>query len=227
MAQFLSWRIVPRRDSPAPATQLPAGFRTLASPFRHDGLPDEVALLLPNQDGARSLLNAVAAAPEPSQDEGLGLFLADPFLNIPQVCRRLNAAGITWVANLPSVTQQDEEFARQLTDVGLDLGRELSRLAALRDEGFRIAVTVTDRSGAASAVEIAPDVMIVLPRIADFAAGFPSARQRGAAVQEVAAAAAAGGWSGSLLGLGSSEEAAYERLWPGGVDGLLCRPVLA
>ena len=66
--------------------------------------------------------------------------------------------------------------------------------------------------------------MIVLPRVADFAAGFPSFRQRGAAAHAVAEAARQAGWTGFLLGLAERREADHETLWPDSLDGVLCRP---
>lgn len=223
MTELLSWSIVPRRAEPPDSPALPATFHTLAPPFRHEGLPDEVGLLLPNQDGTRQLVQAVNETPDRFGGVGLGLFLADPFLTVARVCAPLRAAGVTWIANLPSVEQQDPEFARQLTDVALDHGRELAQLAAFKAEGFPIAAVVADAAGAEAAAAIAPDAVIVLPRVADFAAGFPSARQRGSALQAVAAALGSD-WSGRLLGLGDAGEAAYPQQWPDAQDAMLCRP---
>ena len=154
----------------------------------------------------------------------LGLFLAGPFLNMTLESARLAGAGLGWITNLPSVEQQDEEFSQQLADVGLDRGRELACLAQLRARGFRVAAVVADGRGAAAAAAIGPEALIILPRVADFAAGFPSLRQRGAAAQAVAAAAAGAGWSGLLLGLAEGSDADHETLWPDRLDGLVCRP---
>ena len=154
----------------------------------------------------------------------LGLFLAGPFLNMALEGGRLAGAGLGWIANLPSVEQQDEEFSQQLADVGLDRGRELACLAQFRAQGFRVAAVAADGPGAAAAAAIGAEALIILPRVADFAAGFPSLRQRGAAAQAVAEAAAGTGWSGLLLGLAEGSDADHETLWPDRLDGLVCRP---
>ena len=224
MADCLSWRIVLRAGGAPPVTAVPGAILTLAPAFDHEGMPGEVGLLLPTNEGPKRLADAVVARPELCVDAMLGLFLAGPFLNVSLEGARLARAGVRWIANLPSVEQQDQEFSQQLADVGLDRGRELACLAQFRAQGFRVATVVADGPGAVAAAAIEPDVLIILPRVADFAAGFPSLRQRGAAAQAVAEAAAGAGWSGPLLGLAEGSDADHEALWPDRLDGLVCRP---
>ena len=224
MVERMTWRIVLRSGTAAPGDGMPPAVVTLAPQFQHESMPGEVGLLLPTNEGPKRLIDALAADPELCGDAILGLFLAGPFLGAGVDGRRLVRAGVRWIANLPSVAQQDEEFARQLTDVGLDLGRELACLAQFRAQGFKAAAVVADAAGAAGAAAIAPEAMIVLPRVADFAAGFPSLRQRGSAAQEVAEAARAARWSGLILGLADAREAEHETLWPEPLDGVVCRP---
>ena len=227
MVDCMTWRIVLRPGAGATEDGLPPAVVTLAPQFRHESMPDEVGLLLPTGEGPKRLIDAAAADPALCGDAILGLFLASPFLGAGVDGPGLLRAGVRWIANLPSVAQQDEEFSQQLTDVGLDLGRELACLAQFRSQGFKTAVVVTDAAGAAAAAGIAPEAMIVLPRVADFAAGFPSFRQRGTAAQAVADAARAAGWSGLILGLADAGEAEHETLWPEPLDGVVCRPVPA
>ena len=222
MVDGLSWPLVLRAGQAAAA--LPRRILTAEPQLRHEGMPREVGLLLPTAEGPKSLIDAVIADPGRCEGAMLGLFLASPFLNLAVAGHRLRQAGVGWIANLPSVEQQDLEFSQQLADVGLDRSRELDGLAALRDQGFKVAVAVADGPGAGAALAIEPEAMIVLPRVADFAAGFPSLRQRGAAAREVSAAVRGAGWSGLLLGLGEASEADYEALWPEELDGLVCRP---
>lgn len=224
MADHLSWRIVMDGASPAMGTAVPGSILTVGPPFHHESMPDEVAVLLPTNQGPTGLIDDLVRDPAPCADAMLGLFLASPFLNVELESTRLQRAGIGWITNLPSVGQQDEEFSRQLRDVGLDFDRELERLAKFRAHGFQTAVVVTDGHSAAAAAAIEPEVMIVLPRVADFAAGFPSLRQRSSAIQSVADAALAAGWSGILLGLGETRELDSKKLWSSRVDGLVCRP---
>src|SRR3546814_9713912 len=105
----------------------------------HESLPPEVALLLPTTAGADGLSAALATMPatglatglERFADRALGLFLADPFLNIAGQVSRLRRAGVTSVANLPTVEQQDVDFAQQLADVGLRSEEHTSELQSL------------------------------------------------------------------------------------------------
>lgn len=224
MIDCLSWRIVLRSGTAPPKTELPRAILTLSPGFEHESMPGEVGLLLPTNPGPKRLADAVAGDPELCRDAMLGLFLAGPFLNLDLEGTRLARAGVRWIANLPSVEQQDEEFSQQLADVGLDRDRELACLAQFRSQGFRIAAVVADAPGAVAAAAVEPEALIILPRVADFAAGFPSLRQRGAAAQAVADAASAAGWSGLLLGLAEGSDADHEALWPERLDGLVCRP---
>jgi len=222
----MAWRIVLRAQGAAPVPLLPSRIVTLAPRFRHHNMPDEVALLLPANHGPMDLISAVTARPDRFEDAILGLFLSNPFFNIERETAQLARAGIRWIANLPSVGQQDEEFSRQLSDVNLDEGREFATLREFGAAGFRVAVVVADAAGARGAIAIEPDMIIVLPRIAAFAAGFPSLRQRRSAALEVYEEIGGHGWRGPLLCLAEEAEAGHETLWPSFVDGVLCRPAL-
>lgn len=217
----MAWRIVLRG---AAGAGLPSLILTIGPRLRHENMPDEVGLLLPTNAGPKTLIDAVVNDPSRCSDAILGIFLANPFLNLGLEGANLKQAGVRWIINLPSVEQQDEEFSQQLADVALDRGRELACLAQFRAQGFRIAAVVADGPGATAAAAIDPEALVVMPRIADFAAGFPSLRQRGTAAQAVADAAREAGWSGTLLGLAEVREAEHEGLWPVRWDGLVCRP---
>ncbi|HSH43405.1 MAG TPA: phosphoenolpyruvate hydrolase family protein, partial [Arenicellales bacterium] len=163
-------------------------------------MPDEVAMLLPTNPGPVALVDDLLK--ESGFPDGLilGLLLASPFLNVKVESARLRRAGFTRIANLPSVVQHDEEFSQQLADVDLGFERELECLSRFRAQGFELTAVVADARTAAAAAAIDPEIIIVLPRVADFAAGFPSLRQRGSAVQSAAESARETGWSGTLLG---------------------------
>lgn len=217
---WLSWRIVPG----LPDLGLPTEIRTRAAALAEDNMPDEVGMLLPSGTDSEHLIEHVTRPPHPARPPMVGLFLADPFLYIPVESRRLQAAGIRWISNLPSVAQQDEEFAVQLADVGLDAVREFDALARFRAAGFRVAATVVDADGARAAAAITAEAVIILPRVADFVAGFPSLRQREVAVQGVSRALREAHWSGALLGLAEERDTESRGLWPQGLDGLVIRP---
>ncbi|MAO92774.1 MAG: hypothetical protein CMM81_14700 [Rhodospirillales bacterium] len=225
MTSLSSWRIVPRRNRLSRVSAAPQQFLTLSAPLQHDSLPPEVALLLPNQDGVRALIPALRTVTIKSNGPlGLGLFLADPFFVVDHRIDAIKQAGITWVTNLPSVTQYDDSIALQLSEVQFNLNRELERLASFKMAGFHIAVTVTDAAGSVEACRIDPEFLIVLPHVGDFGAGFPSFRQRGAAIDAIARATKEVQWTGGIYGLGTAIEAESESLWPDALDGLICRP---
>jgi len=221
---MLSWKIVLRAGVGDIAADAPTQVLTIAPTFRHENMPLEVGLLLPTNTGPRQFLEEINHNPPTTRGAILGLFLNDPLLNIPTESARLLKSGFQWVANLPSVEQQDLYFSQQLSDVGLDRQREFDLLALLKSEGFKIAVVLADSAAVPAAVKLDPEIIIVAPRVADFAAGFPSPRQRGRAAQEVFHTTQDLGWSGLLLGLGERGEVDHESLWPNCVHGLLCRP---
>jgi predicted TIM-barrel enzyme len=228
MPALLSWRLVWRDAGPESAAaarpgERPAQLVSLAPRLRPPGLPLEVAQLLPNQDGCRALLAALREC-QPPAASAAGLFLADPFLQVERAAGALRAAGIVVVANLPSVGQHEADFYQQLADVGLDGARELAALAAFRAQGFASAAVVCDAEAARAAARNDPDLILALPKIAGFAAGFPSLRQRGVLAQAVRATLSEEGWSGPLLLLADRTEATHQRLWPDCVDGVICRP---
>jgi hypothetical protein len=226
MIELMNWRIVLRSERKPALTSVPSSILTIAPQFHHENLPSEVGLLLPTNSGPRALIDTVVETPNLCRDAALGLFLADPLLNLTREHRRLSDAKVEWVSNLPSTEQQDIEFSQQLSDVGLDYKRERDMLASFRSAGFKIVAVVTDATAAAAMTEVYPEVVIVLPRIADFAAGFPSLHQRGSMTQEIFHVLQDAGWSGILLCLGETSELAHERQWPDKVDGLICRPEL-
>jgi hypothetical protein len=223
MIDLRSWKVA-LRPGDSRAGEVPASILTTGPRFQLESMPDEVAMLLPTNCGPTRLIERVVDEPGLCANAILGLFLANPFLNVETESERLRHSGVGCITNLPSVDQQDDEFARQLPDVGLGSQRELDYLAQFHNQGFKVAAVVADASSAEAAAVIQPEIMIVIPRVADFAAGFPSLRQRGTAAQGVFEAAHAAGWNGVLLGLGEQRELESEGLWPNRLDGLVCRP---
>lgn len=215
------WRIV----SPDHAAVLPKAVVTAAPALPGNRVAMEVGLLLPAGRGREALLDAVAADPPLAAGMAVGLFMANPFLAVDRDAARLTEAGIGWVSNLPSTHQQDAEFRQQLADVGLDWTREVACLTRFGERGLRRLAVLCDEAACADVLDARPDAIAILPRVADFAAGFPSMLRRGGAAQTVTATLRGQGWSGPVLVLGSESEASTPTLWPPGVDGLLLRPV--
>jgi hypothetical protein len=224
----LNWPIRPRDTGAWRECGLPSAIRTRSPSFRHPDLPDEVALLLPNRgshaEGALPLTGASDG--EDISHVAFGLFMAGPFLAPKRVLRALRESGAGWVANLPSVQMQDVEFEQQLGDVNIDTAREARNLRFFADEGLHIMAVVSDDAGvdAFTTEGAQPEIVVVMPRVAEFAAGFPSMRQRGTAATGIAVRLHDAGWRGSLLLLGTQQEAEHPSLWPEVADGLLCRP---
>lgn len=224
MLNLMFWQITLRSGCEWTAPPLPTAVATITPPFRSGDLPDEIGLLLPNKDSLAATLRAVESDPEKLRDHALGLFLADPFLNLRLEIDRLKQLGLRWVTNLPSTEQQDPEFSQQLADVGLDCGLEYDRLAACRAAGLGVIAVVADAGSARLAVAAGPSALVVMPRVADFAAGFPSFRQRGAAALAVRRAVAETAWRGPILALGDKTETEHAGIWPETLDGLVRRP---
>ncbi len=220
----MEWRLALRDGSPWEELGLPSAILTLAPGFLDPEMPAELGLLLPNADGPGELIQTVEETPGLIAGRGLGLFLADPLLNVPVTLQRLLSGGTPWIANLPSVAQHDPELLQMLEDVGLDHPLETARLSDLQGGGLMAIAVATGGETAAATAAVAPAAIFILPRVRDFAAGFPSPRQRGAAVREAAAAARGTGWDGPILALAAANEAEHEVLWPDGCDGIVCRP---
>jgi hypothetical protein len=224
ISNLLFWSLVLRKAEASDAGRLPRGIATFAPPFGGNDVPNEVALLLPNRDSLGFTRQALETDPGVAAGLAVGLFLANPFLDLAMETKRLRRLGVAWIANLPSVEQQDTEFTQQLDDVGLDRSLEFARLAAFRKADFGTIAVVADGEGARLALDADPAAFFIMPRVADFAAGFPSFRQRGAMATAVRRALSETTWRGPILGLGAADEAGHAGVWPESLDGLILRP---
>lgn len=205
---------------------VPDSIVTYAPSISDEDMPREVSILLPTHPGPQALIDSISDAHACNASIAIGLFMPDPFLAVEREARKIRAMGVTWVSNLPTVEQHDEEFTQQLADVGLDRSKEHEALAGFKSAGLKIAVAVASAQASLEAVTLNPDTLIVIPRVSDFAAGFPSPRQRGAAAQLVKDAIAETGWRGPVLGYGDEREVDHSSQWPDCVDGMLFRPTI-
>ena len=215
MCGFLRWQIEPVPDL---GPSLPLGIATIRPALRHELMPPEVGILLPCADTNVVVLSALDAAPERFAGLGIGLFLSDPFLNVDLAMRRLAAAGVAWIAALPSACQHENDFRQYLREVDLDLERERRVLAALSGAGFATIATVSSAADAAAAGGL-PTAVLVLPGVSAFVKGFPELAVRLDLERAVAARAPEHGRP-LRLGLRRPEETAEA----GGLDGLVLRP---
>ncbi len=221
----MTWRVALRREHVSRELHIPTSILTVAPGFVDERIASEAALLLPNSASNEAFLEAVTKSAVDTSDIAIGLFLADPFLKQEALARQLRKIGCAWVSNLPSVVQQDQEFSALLGDVGLDFKREIGRLAVFAGSGLCTLAVVSNAAEARQAMAIEPNALLVLPRVADFAAGFPSFRQRGSAIALVFDALYSEGWTGTLLCLATVNEADHETLWPAQLTGVVTRPV--
>lgn len=218
-----SWSIRLKPHAPQKLS-VPDRILTYAPSIPDEDMPQEVSILLPTHPGPQSLIDQISNGQACDSSTAFGLFMSDPFLALEREARRINAMGVGWVCNLPTVEQHDEEFTQQLSDVGLDRTKEYEALSEFKSAGLRIAVVVSNAPAALEAISLSPDALMVLPRVSDFAAGFPSPRQRGAAAQLVQDAINDTSWRGPLLGYGDDREVDHPSQWPECVDGMLFRP---
>ncbi|MGI9489504.1 MAG: hypothetical protein ACR2RF_27165 [Geminicoccaceae bacterium] len=218
---LLEWRVVLHPERNLDATTLPTRILTPALSHASASLPLEVAILLPTGAAAdlEPMLKCAASTPATT---AIGLFTANPFLNISQISRRLRADGVTWLCNLPSSTQHDDRFLEQLDDVGLGANRECQILEKFRSLGFRTLMAVSRPEEAKAAVATGATALFVLPRVGQFETGFPSARVREELVDLVRAAVP--DWPGAILGFAALAEETKRSVWPKTAGGVVLRP---
>ena len=164
---------------------LPTGFVSISSAFRNDALPLESLALLPGGEGSQGFLKQIAE--QPLKGPGIGLFLSDPFLNIKQVSNQLKKLNISWLANLPSIAQHDEEFRGELADVNISVARELEVLNEFRQQGFHTLAAISSVDQASSIADYPSDAILVLQTTTDLQISFPSLPQRLKKAKEIAA----------------------------------------
>ena len=220
----LCWKITPRSGDNTSVVPID-GIFTIAPGFSHQNMPPEIAGLLPSNEGPRAFIDRVLTQPNWPAQFALGLFMSDPFLSIESESQRLIAHGVQWVTNLPSVDQHEEEFTQQLSDVGLDQTREFNALTRFKEAGMNIALIVSAPEKIEQIVQLCPDAVIVIPKVTDFAAGFPSPRQRGSSVHAVHAALRERDWRGPVIGYGDESETSHQSQWPDVADALMSRPI--
>ena len=215
MCRFLEWKLV-ATNGRAEGRSLPMGIVTIGPAFQHERLPPEAGMLLPSADTNLVLLSLLEARPERFAGLAAGLFLSDPFLNVDLAIKRLQAAGVTWIAALPSACQHEPDFRRYLREVDLDLERELRVLKVLEETGLSTISTVASAEDAAVVASVATAVL-VLPNTAEFADGFPDLAIR---LELEEAAHQTDAPAPLRLGLRSP----HEERWVGRLDGAVLRP---
>lgn len=207
-----SWKI--HRKSQVP--DLPEVILTAPSGAPVSNLPPELAALLPTRPDEDSWISEIPA------EACVGLFMANPLSQRNRIDTRLQDAGVKWVTNLPSVSQHDEEFIANLSEVGLGPRLELENLARYLRQGFKCIATVSSPKDATYAASVGLTNFLVMPHVQAYEGGFPSELTRNRAVAEVANVLAE--LPVTLLGLVSASEAAAKSVWPPQVSAVIERP---
>lgn len=216
----LRWPVVAwERDA-----RLPSSILTERPAIVSPAVPVEIGLMLPAR-ADRDGLPVSPDIPRSVDNDALGFFLSNPFLNLEQVIPRLGAASVRWVSNFPTVGFQDPEFARQLSDVGFNPDLELGKATRLVDAGFDWLAVIADPEYTTAFLEAGPSAVLAMPRLHDYTAGFPSPRVRTELAATMVGTAKRMGIDVPVLGFGQAEEAERPSLWPKGVSGLVVRPV--
>ena len=201
------------------AASAPEAIRTPQPPVRTQLRFDDVALMLPNRDGRSGALEAIAADPLTDRDWAAGLFLADPFVDPAKAARRLNALGVRWVANFPTIGVQDRAFLDQCAEVGLSVEREFEKLAAFGHAGLRILASATTEMALRDAAALDPDCIVICEPLAD---RFAPHDQRRARIAALAAAARSLGLDGVML---CADDELVDQAIADMIDGVLAPPM--
>ncbi len=216
ISEFLFWQVVPRADS---EFSLPCGIWTASPPKNMpQQMPPEAALLLPGPH---------CSSPWPDSNKmpagsALGMFVANPVLNTVTLSRDLKAAGIEWIANIPSLAQHEADFRRDLSDVGIGTELEANVLTLLCDAGFRVMAVVGTADDAKRAVQTGASALLALPPVGSYETGFPSTRVRAGQIARIRSAFSA--LDLPVLGLLTKAEYPLQTTWPNGFDAGVVRP---
>ena len=172
---MLKWKCLAGTDSrTSQALALPDRFITQSAVFESPDLPLECLALLPSGQGSLGLITDINTHSGLSENQGIGLFLNDPFLNITQVANLLETHKIGWITNLPSIAQHEESLRRDLYDVGISMETELARLAEFRQQGVRTLAAISTLKHAAMLDQHPADAVVVLQTTEELQVSFPS-----------------------------------------------------
>lgn len=152
-------------------------FGRAPAPWAVGVAPAQAELLgyAPTTDVNGSVLAALGGMDPQGGTAVAGLFLADPFLQVADIARRLSRLGIAAVANLPTVQLIDGEAGQALERTGHGASCELDVLAAFKAKGFAVLAIACGREMLAACLKLSPDAVIVHP---GFAAAAPAARRK-------------------------------------------------
>ena len=128
----------------------------------------------------------------------------------------MRQADLSWICNLPSVTQYDSAFRSHLDDIGLGYAKELEVLAKLQNAGFQTIACVNTPEDALLAQDHGHDAVFIVPSTDAYSEGLLSMSLR--TVQVSAVRASMPNVRGPTLGIISEEEHKHPKHWPTGID---------
>ena len=108
-------------------------------------------------------LEAALQAQTPPQWVIAGVLAHDPFLRRQDLLATLRSAGVTTLANWPSVCPLTGELAGALEHSGFTYQHELALLREGREQGFGVCAVAHDEAQLAGALELAPEHVLVTP----------------------------------------------------------------
>lgn len=179
------WRFISAPDGRKAHHPLPLGIMTPGVTRLSERLPVEIEYLLPRRSGSTDWRDDLVEHLRYDPALAVGLFLSDPFVGVDPFAAVLRRLGARWICNLPSTAQFDPDFAAALGDVGLGHRFEMKLLSQLIEHGFEgIATIATPREAKAARVAGAA-ALFVIPRIGDYANGFPRLSERQLALKAI------------------------------------------
>jgi len=134
------------------------------------GLPKgphaELLSMLPAAPGASALAAAWPALRAARAKPVLGVLAVDPFLRLDDLIRSLRSAGITEVANYPTMALHDGEFGMALDEAGIGARAEFAFVAALASAGFAPLAYVTGPQGGRAMLAAGAQALVLHPGLA-------------------------------------------------------------
>lgn len=160
----------PAQPPARPPAERPDGDYLLA-PFLAQVAPAhrELVGMLPVVDvnaAALAGLRAVSPASPSCRRAVAGLMLVDPFLRLRDATLALAEAGVSGVANYPTVQLIDGETARVFDSAGAGVAREIAVLTAFSEAGFETVAFAASLDTARAMLRHGPSRLVLHPGLA-------------------------------------------------------------
>ncbi|MEE9375305.1 MAG: phosphoenolpyruvate hydrolase family protein [Rhizobiaceae bacterium] len=153
-------------------------------------LPISVSGLSPNRNHNQDLVCALRELDESATGNCscVGIFAADPFINLEAMSRLIKELGVHTVINFPTISQYGLHFLRQLDEVKHGVVSEVLTLARFKENGLSVGAAVCRKSDLLYWESIAPSFWLLCPEIEDFKQGHFNPSRMKKAFEEISAA---------------------------------------